>query len=272
MRLASLGLITGLSLPVVAFARSPEVSLLGMPFYSIGFIEATAQLVALVAFLYATKRYKKYEGWPFLRAVLLLTLKVVLVWELVWNADNLATSLWVAALCKFQGGLRVYQTVEAEGYLGRYEIRDWHEYGFRYVEKKQRKYQQEPTYTRLTIAGNVKRTTRIEHPISRYEVVEIAGAKSGYRTRRWGTVVRDTRTGEVLGELRYYLVKPGIFDSMVLSILTGSASSWDACDTRPGPELNAQGLRRAYGYDDVIKAILKPVRQGVVADENRGDL
>lgn len=272
MRLASLGAIAALCFPLAATARSPEFSLLGMPFYSIGYIEVMAQLVALLAFLYAAKRHKKREGWPFLRAVLLSTLKVVLVWELVWNAENLVTSLWVAALCKFQGGLRVYQTAEVEGYLGRYEIHDWREYGFRYVERLERRPYKEPTYTRLSITGNVKRTVRIEQPVSRYEVVQIAGAKSGYRTRRWGTVVRDRQTGEVLGELRHYVVKPGIFDSMILSILPGASSPWDACDTRPGPELNAQGLRRSYGYGDVIKAVLKPVHQGVVANENRGDL
>jgi hypothetical protein len=70
--------------------------------------------------------------WMILRLGVLLMLSLTLTTLPLWEAA--AISFEAEALCANQGGLHVYKTVEAEGFLGGGSIEYGSKYGFSYLE------------------------------------------------------------------------------------------------------------------------------------------
>ena len=117
-------------------------------------------------------------------------------------------------LCREEAGLRVYKTVEAEGFLGDSGIEYWSQYGFRYLEAEfigGRKFR----YTLLD--GEVVKEP-VEELWSRYEYATDSEVLEMPFTRD-RKFIRDRQSDEVLGEIVSFAVYPGWIDSRMLGFL-----------------------------------------------------
>ena len=174
-------------------------------------------------------------------AVLAVTLLSLPFWDVLtiaYEADK---------LCKEQGGLHVYKTVEAESFAGSTGIEYWSKYGFKYLE-----------------AYGKRITLRDGKP--HYESVDIAKYKSRYqyygavedvvgRFERSRYIVDDRRTREKLGELVTFSIYPGWFDRLFLGLLPVEFNPW-ICGEEPPPGVTKYG-EHLYS-DDLIRATVKP--------------
>jgi hypothetical protein len=151
-------------------------------------------------------------------------------------------------LCREEAGLHVYKAVEAEGFLGATGIEYWSEYGFQYIENE-------------TIMGGKKRYTlqngevvkeNVKKFISRYENSKDMKTLLRYFNRH-RKIIRDRKTGELLGEIVSFAVYPGWLDSRLIGLL-GFSWSPKACD---GDHPPARGKLR-FSYIDLVEAVIKP--------------
>ena len=244
----------------LAEAAPPEHSLFGLPYYSTGAIEGFAQLLALFAFAFALLRHRRLRGWYYLRRVAVTTLLIVAVWEAVWNADVLFTSLRMAYLCHAQGGLQVYRTAEAEGIFGASDIAYWSERGFSYVESRIPFTDDPPRYRRTSLIDGEPHTEESTELKSRFKLAHSIGAPYGYSIRRGGPRIRDIASGEILGEIVVWRVYPGFFDRLWRSVLPGAWRPWTCGDSAPEGVGNYVVHRRIREYpkDHLVNAVLKP--------------
>jgi hypothetical protein len=187
--------------------------------------------------------WKLRSVWPLwiVLTLVLLTLPFCDVYLIGRDADR---------LCREQGGLHVYKTVEAEGFLGSGD-ESWIKYGFEYVEtggigtKK---------FRISTREGKVI-TEEVDEYISSYrlagqdhEVVNKHISKSSHQ-------VISRTSGEILGELVYFSIYPGYFDGIFLK-LTGSGPALWHCGNEPPPGSDVLRL----GSSDVVRATLIPTQ------------
>ncbi|MEQ8234034.1 MAG: hypothetical protein RLW61_19950 [Gammaproteobacteria bacterium] len=244
--------------PLATFAAPPARTLFGLPYYSHGAIENFAQLLALPFLCIALLRHRRLEGWPYLGRVARTTLLLLLVWELAWNADVLFTSLRVAYLCKVHGGPHVYRTVEVEGFKGRFDIESIARKGFQYVET----YGAYPGAkdVRLSMHDGQAISEPIEGLTSRYEYVRSYRTSAGYAIEKSGQKVIDRKDGSILGELVVWMIRPGLFDRLWLSLVPGRASPWTCGDVAPIREGRYDSLLgyRVYPSDYLAGLVLKP--------------
>ncbi|HAD04470.1 MAG TPA: hypothetical protein DCF93_07535 [Desulfuromonas sp.] len=188
------------------------------------------------------------SAWPFLVALslVLLTLPFWDVYTISREADR---------LCKEQGGLRVYKTVEAEGFLGDSGIEIWSKYGFKFVESGGG-----DKMSRYSIVDGKPTHQRVEKFISHYQlntgdnhrVIEKYFARTNYQ-------VIDLRSDEILGELVTFSIYPGWLDNIVVRLSgTGSGFHPWSCGNEPPPGSDVLRL----GGSDVVRATLKPKMNG----------
>ena len=151
-------------------------------------------------------------------------------------------------LCK-NAGLHVNKTVVADGFYGKGVAGfagTWKPYGFSYVEEQK-------------LSGQYIRTSELNGELVVEKNVEL---KSRYWSlqddrilnknfKQIKTYVKDSHTDEVLGDLIYYKIYPGWFDSYMLSASGFSFSPW-VCN-----EKNEQG--KNLGTTHLIKKVIKPV-------------
>lgn len=221
----------GLLLAGAAGAAPPGHTLFGLPYYSTGAIEGFAQLVALLAFAFALLRHRRLHGWSYLRRVAVTTLLAVAVWEAAWNADVLFTSLRMAYLCHTQGGLQVYRTAEADGFMGYGSLERETRRGFEYIERLN--FGSEPKYVRETFReGEVVREP-VEEAQSRYWYVGHFRKGHGYAIKRTGERIIDVTDDSVIGELVTWEIYPGLFDRTWLSVLPATWKPWTCSKGAP---------------------------------------
>ena len=212
-----------------------------------------APLVVFLLILFHRYLLRRFMG-PAPRWGLSLILSVVLLSLPFW--DVLAIGYEADKLCKEQGGLHVYKTVEAEGFLGSSGIKYWSKYGFKYVEDggtRDRKF-------RITLVKGKPKYEQISVYTSRYQS---RGGKYEAISRHFGRFryfVQNRQTGEVLGDLVYFSISPGWFDHLFLGLLPVEFNPWICGWEAPlgeGEYSPAHG-KRLYSYRDLVRATIKP--------------
>ena len=136
----------------------------------------------------------------------------------------MAISYKAEKLCKEQGGLHIYKTVETDGFFGGGGIKYWSKYGFSYVENVG----VGGKYYRQSIRNGEKVEEEIDEFTSRYQV-GVGGPEEriNLRIRRARSAsVKDRQTGEILGELIIFKIYPSWFDIFTLSLLPVEYNPW----------------------------------------------
>ena len=183
--------------------------------------------------------------------ILFLTLSAIPWWD-VYRIGIEATRL-----CEERGGLHIYKTVEAEGFLGSSNIKRWSKYGFSYVESGG-----DNNKNRWTMQQGEAVNEKIHEYSSRYvsKTAEDHVVINNHISRSSHHVV-NRHTGEVLGELVKFSIHPSRFDSIVLNLLGGSKVWLCGNEAPQGKGSYSSGERKyLYGYADVVEATLKPIK------------
>ncbi len=171
--------------------------------------------------------------------------------------DVVRTGRTAHRLCREQGGLHVFRTVEAEGFEGSTSIEYWSKYGFKYVDG----------YGKRFMLVDGKRTV-IPVPkggASRYSW----GNKENHvpvapLIARSSSHVIDRRTGEELGTLVWFSIYPGWVERWLIGATFGDVRPW-ICGDRLDP--SKPRYNNHYTYSDLVMAVIKPVRKSQGADK-----
>ena len=221
------------------------IAQLGFPWYAYGWPQVLIGmgLLWLLLFLFRVlgRRGLPIKWW--LRWGLALPIAVVAVTWDVWLQSRAANQL-----CREQGGLHVYKTVEVEGFAGATSINYWSQYGFTYVE------------------GYGKRFTLRNGEEHVEDIPEGGGARYswgtyenyvpvGKRFFRTASRVIDRQTDEVLGKLVTFTGPRGWADNWLPGLLGMEHSPW-ICGDLINPD--KPRYNNHYGYQHIVKATLKP--------------
>jgi hypothetical protein len=220
---------------------------LGWTAYLVIYLPLTLVVCALI--------YSKLAPtWKSSRARTAMLVSVALVVATVPLWDVFVLSFEAQRLCREQAGLKVYRTVEAEGFLGDSGIEIWSKYGYRYVESGGtlgRKF-------RDTMKHGKAVSDRVDEYISRYQLRagDMHRVVGRYFSRTSQQVI-DRGTGEVLGELVVFGIYPGWLDNIAIAA-TGMGSGFAPwhCGDEPSP---GSGVLR-LGGSDVVRATIKPIK------------
>jgi len=160
-----------------------------------------------------------------------------------------ADTLWIAykanQLCTSEGGLRIYRTVKAEGFLGARNIEYWSSKGFVYVE--------EPS-VRYTMRNGRRYKEVVSKNISRYRVSlgdEVVLNRYFKKTRYY---IDDVVSKDILGELVYFSIYPGWLDSLVIGT-TGFTFTPSFCGDK---FMDESGRKYTVSSSDLIKKVIFP--------------
>jgi hypothetical protein len=186
---------------------------------------------------------------PWLRRALVFVATATVLTAPFW--DVIAIGREAARLCKEQAGLHVYRTVSAEGFVGDSAIDFWSKYGFKYVESGGGN-----MMSRYTFQDGKATHERVQEFIGRYELKKGDNHVAiGKYFARSSEIVVDRQTGEVLGDLVYFAIYPGAFDSVVLH-LTGTGSGFSPWHCGNESTKGEDVLR--LGGTDVVLATIRP--------------
>ena len=217
----------------------------------LGYVFYVPLALGLVGLLYAFVVRKipiKIIRWPVLVILVIASLTAPL-----WQA--LSISYQAEKLCKEQGGLHVYRTVEADGFLGGWGIETAAKYGFSYVESGGGKHMNRWTM----VNGNPVRESISEYK-SRYQIQTGADPrKIGNKFRRSSTQVIDRETGEVLSEQVTIGIYPSYFDRLMLNLQLVDYNSWQCGNKKPignGKDTPVDETH-IYSISDVIRATMR---------------
>ncbi len=171
-------------------------------------------------------------------------------------------------LCKAEGDMRVYRTVEAEGFYGDPSIEFWSERGFSYTEYpiqvlKGKQYVQENR--RATMRNGERQSKVVDKIQSRYMLGGNHNRNvDAYPSRaevRWNIhSVSDRLTGEVLSDLVYFQIQPGRFDRLAINAIGFSFIPWFCGAEIPNAKGSLDPHSRAgrYSFTHLIEATIKP--------------
>lgn len=221
----------------------------------VGYVVFCVPLALIATWLIYRHGLRRLAQPTLQRAGMFVTASVLLSLPL-W--DVIAISHEAGKLCKAQAGLKVYRTVEAEGFLGG-AIEYWSRYGFSYVESGGG-----DKMSRYTMKDGKVVHQRIQEFISRYQSkTGESGVVIAPHFSRSSDQVVDRQTGEILGELIVLSIYPGWLDNALIG-LTGAGSGFSPwhCGDDPTP-LRLHGLNSS----DVVKAVLKPSKS--IAGESK---
>ncbi|MBI2994130.1 MAG: hypothetical protein HYY48_08150 [Gammaproteobacteria bacterium] len=156
-------------------------------------------------------------------------------------------------LCTAEAGVRVYKTVQAEGFLGDSGIEYWANYGFRYVEAEFRG----GNKRRYELLDGKRKESEISEIISRYEVkTEFIYTIPHFTKIR--TIVSDRHTGGIMGQLILFNIYPGRLDRNTVG---GLGFTWTPpmCDGSNPPSASGSHLTQT----NLIKAVIIPPLNGL---------
>jgi hypothetical protein len=190
--------------------------------------------------------YRKLKStWPFL-----VLLSLVLVTLPFWDVYMIARD--ADRLCREQGGLHVYKTVEAEG-VSSYSPAYMLKHGFKYVE-----------YSRFYPDKQIK---KYRDTLEKGKVVSVEIAKFTVqfncrtgdnhkvitkKISRSSEQVFNIKTDEVLSEWFIFNIYPGLFDSIFLRLMGSGPVIWHCGDK--------SSLGKELDYRDLLKATIKPMK------------
>lgn len=242
------------------------IDILGTKYYTTGvsvllavpfLLVLAAQVVTVLTRSWEAKALRLGRG-------IYVTLALLVAVVVGTNWDVFVTGQQAKRLCEEQGGLHVYKTVKAEGFLGDGQIKLWSYYGFKYVETggtQGRRF-------RVTLKNGKPKYSQVKEYISRYRIGGSPREKFiAYHISRHSINVQDRKTNEILGELVTLSIYPGWFDSRIRRLLGGGTEVL-LCGNEAPPgkgSLQAESGRHLLGYDDLVKATIKPI------DELNGD-
>ena len=171
----------------------------------------TAVFVVVLPLVWFKLARPRLRRWPSRLALMLA------VWIAAWliaYGDVLMIAREAKRVCEAEAGLRVYRTVEVEGFAGTNDIRKWSEYGFRFVENQDQ-------------SGDVRRYEMVEGHVVVTSGVELR-SKYQYKPTTsvlpYGIVrraeqVRGINTNELLGERVMFGLPAGWVDSQFVDKL-----------------------------------------------------
>ena len=173
--------------------------------------------------------------------------------------DVVRTGRTAHRLCREQGGLHVFRTVEAEGFYGSSGIEYWSKYGFKFVESG---------LTKNGVSHWTMKNGKVQHryvpePTARYQWI---GKENHVPVApliaRSSSHVIDRRTGEELGTLVWFSIYPGWVERWLIGATFGDVRpwicGWDAPEGK-GEYWSAK-KKWVYGSDDLIKGTIRPIR------------
>ncbi len=206
-------------------------------------------VASLLRTLYRLLRKKPpAAGWGLYVSGLLTVIAFVVAFWDVYQIGQQATKL-----CREQGGLHVYKTVEAEGFNGGSSIEYWSKYGFRYIEGESYKGK-----FRFIMTRGRPTSERINDFISRYKVIT-EDTNIDKRIGRTKYYVSDMFNNDVLGELIVFGVHAGWADMLFYNLTGFSYSPW-SCGRQNGDIY--------LTFSDVIKGTIKPLRNNIDGGRN----
>ena len=226
--------------------------LIGWPWYTFGWPLILGILLFLPLVLFVLRFFGREFDWTsfLLKARYRWPIALSIVFILVCG-DVVQIGREANKICREQGGLHIYKTVETEGFYGSSGIKYWSEYGFKYVESGLSK----NGVSHWTWVEGKKQHRYVPLPLSRYQ-----WRGPGKRTRintwifRSSSRVVDRQTGEKLGQLVWFSVYPGWFERWLLSMF--NEHSWTCGENVPKEKQALYGKR--YGEDELIKFTLHP--------------
>ena len=235
---------------------SGNITIFGVTFYTTGMPLLVMIILLPLATVIINKRLKKRclktSGPPDHSTQRIIVAKRVGLFAIVLFFAVLGDVIWtgitVHKLCKMEGGLHVYKTVEAEGFLGSGSS-EWIEYGFQFVESNFLG----DKFRLTTIAGLSKRT-KVESFQSRYEEVGPERTVLTNTLARTRYYIKDRQTGEVLSERIYFSIYPGWLDKHFFTITGFTYSPW-IC----GNYLFGDNQRKVIPHTELIKRTLQPI-------------
>mgnify|MGYP000355234633 CR=1 FL=1 len=200
-------------------------------------------VLPLVYFKFARPRYRR---WPPRLAALLV------VWCLAFAVaygDVFLIARDAKRLCETEAGLKIYRTVEAEGFAGDSSIDTWSALGFSYVEDiglNKKKYRYE------MLGGQPTAVSVVEFK-SEFEYFE---KKMNLRRgiEKIEKSVRSVRAGEVTAELISFRAHPAWLDRVFLDLLGASIAS-PICDEK----LLVPYEKRTFSVSDFIGRAIRPI-------------
>ncbi len=234
----------GLALPQRATAISGPINLFGVPYYSTGTAEILALLLALPIFLGALL-FQRRSGWrQRLRRAGLRTLVLLVIWEVATNAGIYQTSQRMQRVCAAHGGLRIYQPIQARGFLGSGSIEYWHRAGFEFVESQA----SDGVIHWTMVDGRVdKRRVHTPQALYRLDSRTLSVPRLPGATRH-AYAIRALDDERILGELNYYTLRPRGVDRLLpleRGVWTCGSRTSNADAARFGPSYDATDLIHA---------------------------
>ena len=231
---------------------------LGFPWYAYGWPQVLVGggLLWLLLFVFRLMgRWRAPMQWRLRWGLALPIAFVAVTWD-VWLLSREANQL-----CREQGGLHIYKTVEADGFIGVSSIKYWNDYGFSYVEAggKGKRFH-------ITLVDGEENYEVVEQYDSRYATnskTYVAVGDGIFRSQYW---IEDVKTGEVLGELVTFTGDRGWADNWLPNalLLPVEHSPW-ICGDLIDPD--KPRYNNHYVPHHIVKATLKPKTTSTGAEQ-----
>ncbi|HMM76514.1 MAG TPA: hypothetical protein PJ986_12445 [Gammaproteobacteria bacterium] len=207
----------------------------------------TAVFLVVMPLIWFKLARPRFERWPSRLAVMLA------VWLAAWllaYGDVLMIAREAKRVCETEAGLKVYRTVEVEGFAGTSDIEYWSTQGFSFVESRQ----PDGTIFRYVPQGEPIRLALQDEMKSKFEYVYLGWTtpkdrKNFYPNTR---VIRDIISGEIIGQLVMFSMRYGWLDSPFASS-TGAQNSY----CQGGVPVHYEELE--HDGRSFISAVLKPI-------------
>lgn len=206
------------------------ITIFGVTFYTLWaatFLFAVTGLIYLVFILiYFARRYEGQFGFKIVGKFLIISFSGLAILFTIFHWDIILTGIYVDRLCKKEGGLHVYETVEAKGFLASGCPTQWLEYGYTYCEELHYKKK-----FRYTLENGQKK----KRGVNKFKSQFVLDGEDSYllnffdrsRLRKVRNFVRDVKTNNILGELIYFTVDQGWADSFIAI----GFNPWMCCNT-----------------------------------------
>lgn len=173
---------------------------------------------------------------------------VSLIAFVVMHVDILFISYKANKICKEQGGMHIYKTAEAEGFIGGVDIEYWSTQGFKYVEYKRRK----KKYRYVMENGKPKKF-EVDKFLSRYKEIGESKILADYLEKTRYAMI-DRETNEILSDLTYFSVYPGWVDGYYYGTSLAAFTPWFCGDKPPA----STGRVNRWTISDLIEQTLMP--------------
>ncbi len=164
----------------------------------------TAVFLVVMPLIWFKLARPRFERWPSRLAVMLA------VWLAAWllaYGDVLMIAREAKRVCETEAGLKVYRTVEVEGFAGTNDIKKWADYGFSFVEDRK----PSGEILRYEFVNGQKAIFSVSTVVSQFEYA-VAYSELPRRITRRAEQVREIVTHQILGERVMFELPPGWVD------------------------------------------------------------